>query len=121
MPDMYTMQRMIQPHLRADVATLSNEMIFSLYYDLFPSAKPKHEKDKSLRDTFRRVRHPGKTRKDQARGAEKQRLANQLERANWRNAGNAHRSNTSGGLKTPFPRHTCNGKRNRRRIGAPIQ
>ena len=49
----------------------------------------------------------GKTAKDRANGAFAKNAANKTERANWRNTSTGSRSNVN------FPRHTCNGKRNR--------
>jgi hypothetical protein len=49
----------------------------------------------------------GKTAKDRVMGAFAKNAANKAERANWRNQSTGSRLNTN------FPRHTCNGKRNR--------
>ena len=49
----------------------------------------------------------GKTAKDRVNGAFAKNAANKDERANWGNMSTGSRSNAN------FPRHTCNGKRNR--------
>lgn len=49
----------------------------------------------------------GKTAKDRAKGAFAKNAENKALRAVWRNISTGSRSNAN------FPRHTCNGKRNR--------
>jgi hypothetical protein len=47
----------------------------------------------------------GKTKRDRESGATARTISNRLERAAWRNDPNS--------TNATFPRHTCNGKRNR--------
>ena len=49
----------------------------------------------------------GKTAKDKANGAFAKNAENKALRAAWRNTSTGSRSNAN------FPRHTCNGKKNR--------
>ena len=49
----------------------------------------------------------GKTQRDRLSGATARRLSNRSERAAWSNISTGSRTSAN------FPRHTCNGKRNR--------
>ena len=49
----------------------------------------------------------GKTARDKATGRVTKNETNKAERAAWRNTATGSRSNAN------FPRHTCNGKKNR--------
>ena len=108
--DIAIMRDMVQPRIKADVSTISNEMLNNLYRELFPSHK-KRDAKVVLKDTFKGLRHPLKTVRDRDSGATSQRLANRAARDDWHNRSN---------LSQPFPKHTCNGKRNRQMIGKPV-
>ena len=111
--DIILMRNAVQPHIKAGVATLSNEMLHNLYYDIFPVRKKRKQDGKrELKDIFRGPRHPGKTKRDRKSGATMKRAENRNIRAAWHNRSN---------LNEPFPSYVCNGKRNRQKVGKPVK